>query len=459
MREYTQTNGFDRSPAGRKPKPSPGGGFRWGVVAAAWLALAQSGAAQTLRLGLFDLFATGSALVAYDSNVDDVYPEEEKADLKKADFYWMPGLSIHSESVAMSPRTTVNLVGSYNYMDYFTRSDLDTEVYNASLSFQTVQPRLTLGGLGSVEYAIDSDVDKYVPGGSTRDPKRTDIGSAFANFNYRKLRLETLASFTRERHDFMEYRTDDQDEAYMTASAFLDLFSWGSLYYTWENTVTTFVLPDPDEETDETEKTFGLTGSIPLSLLRRPQVRYSFGFSQETKQTDSAEDEEKWEPVHTLTVSDEYRLSKTVLLSASATWQNTVKDAEVSFLYNFNLSQKLGASAQHALSFVREPRSTFGSNLDTETTTYGYNLSIGDFFLYDLSFSFAAAYEESTPLDEEEALTEKTTTMNTGLTHTRQLTRKLSRIIAYTYTYENSNFHDYGPNLKHLLTCGFNYAF
>lgn len=436
------------------------GGFRLGcAMAAAGLLLPHNSFGQILRLGLFDLFATGSALVAYDSNVDDAYPEEKKEGLKQADFYWMPGLSIHSQSVAMSPRTTVNLVASYNYMDYFVRSDLDTEVYNASFNFQAVQPRLTLGGLASIEYSIESSEDAYVPGGTTRDPNRTDTASAFANFNYRKFRADAQASLTRERHDYEEYQMGDQDEVALTASTFLDLFSWGSLYYTWEKTVTTLVQPDPDEETDETTKTFGLTGSIPLNVLRRPKVSYSFGISQETTQTDTEEDETTWEPVHTITVSDEFQLSKTVHFSATATWVDTIKDDEVTFQYNFDLSQKLGARAQHALNFSREPQDTFGSNSDTETTTYGYTFSIRDLFIYNLSLNFGAIYEESTPLGEGNALTEKTTTFDLGLVHTRQITRQLSRDLNYTYTSENSNFHDYGPQQKHLLTYGLNYAF
>lgn len=464
MREFPQTNGRRHRPAGWKPPRPPGGSLRlaW-IAAAAWLLLAQAGAAQTLRLGLFDLFILGRALVAYDSNVDDAYPEEENPDLQKGDFYWMPGLSIRSQPVAMSPRTTFNFAAGYDYMDYFVRNDLDTEVYNASLNVQAVLPRLTLGGLVSTEYSIDASEDEYVPGGATRDPMRTDVASAFVNWNYRKVRVDTQASFTRERHDYAKYQIDDQDETSLIASAYLDLFSWGSLYYTWENTVTTLVLPEPDEETDETIRTFGLTGALPLSLLRRPQVSYSFGFSQETEQNETdgedEEDEETWEPTHTLTVSDEFQLSKTVHLSASATWLNTVVDDEVSFLYNIDLTQQLGASAEHSLTFVQEPRSTFGSNTDTETTTCGYTFNVKDLFIYNLSLSFGATYALDTPLDVEEAITEKTTTMSLGLNHVRQLTRQLARILSYTYTYEDSNFHDYGPNQKHLLTYGFTYDF
>jgi hypothetical protein len=456
MCEFSQTNGRENPPTGRKPKLPLGGVFCLGwAVAAAGLLLAQSGVAQTLRLGPFDLSVTAKGEVGYDSNVDDVYPEDEDPLLKKGDFYWMPGLIIRSKPTAMSPRTTLNLSAGLAYMDYFERDDLDTELYNASLNFQTVLPRLTLGGMASTEYSVDASQDQYVPGGVSRDPALTDEANVFAKWNYRKFRLETRADYIRERHDSIEYQVGDKDESTLFAGAFLDLFTWGSLFYSWEEKVTTLV--QTGEETDETTKSFGLAGSIPLSWLAHPKITYAFGVTSDEKSSDT--NGPTWEPTHTITVSDELHLSKTVNLSGSATWQNTVRDSDVSFVYNVMLEQLLGARARHALTFTQEPEPTFGSTTDTKTTTYGYNFMVRDLFIYNLSLGFGAAYEESTPLGDAEALTEKTTRLNFGLTHTRLLSRRLSRIIAYTYTSENSNFHDDGPTQKHLITYGFTYDF
>ena len=73
--------------------------------------------------------------------------------------------------------------------------------------------------------------------------------------------------------------------------------------------------------------------------------------------------------------------------------------------------------------------------------------------------NFGANYEESTTLGNVDSQTEKTTTVDFGLSHSRQLSRRLSRVISYVYTWENSNLHEDGPNVKHLLTYGFTYAF
>ena len=430
-----------------------------GIAVAVWGLSLPAAFAQILRLGSFDLFMTASMDVAYDSNVDDVYPEEEEPGYPTADFYWMPGMSIHSKSAGMSPHTAFDLGADFAYQDYFERNDLDTEIYNFNASFQSFFPRLKLSGLAGTEYSTESEKDEYRPGGAVRDPMRTDTANLSANFNYRKFRAETHWDLTRERHANEVDREGDNDETILFWGAYLDLFTWGSLFYSWENTVTTLILED--ETTDETVETFGLEGAIPVNILRHPKITYSFGFSyeDETTTTEDSDNEKTWEPVHTITVSDEFQLSKTVQLSASATWENSPADDDVSFIYEAQLEQQLGESARHSVMFSREPESTFGSTAETETTTYGYLYSINDLFLYHLSMNFAATYEESTTLGEAVAETEKTTTFDFGLSHTRQLSRRLARVISYAYTWENSNFHNDGPNEKHLLTYGFTFAF
>jgi hypothetical protein len=456
MFKHSQTRRSFRPQALRGRVLAPGGCFLIGL--GLWLVWVEPAAAQLLRLGLFDLSVVGRVDFAYDSNVDDVPSEEpEQPGFPKDDFYWMPGLTINSQPVAMRPNTLVNMTASIAYQDYFTRHDLDTELYNLMLSFQTSHPRLTLGGMASADYSIENTKDEYIPGGFTRDPVLTHTANLFANWNYRILRLTGSTTYTRERHDYEEYWSGDNDEVALLAGIYLDVWSWGSLFYTWERTTTTMILAD--DETTETTETFGIAGSIPLELLRRPKIDYSLGVSREEDLNAEETEETEWEFVHTITVSDKFDLSKTIRLDASASWVNTVVDDEVTFQYNLTLSQILSPRAQHSLSFTQEPRPTFGSTSETETTTYGYNLEIRDLFIYNLTFAFGATYEENTPLEEVNALTEKTTTVNWGLTHTRQFSRKLSRTLSYQYSWEDSNFEKSGATEKNLIIYGLSYTF
>ena len=429
----------------------------WGLALLVGFFTASIAQAQILRLGPFQFSATATCEFGYDSNAEDVYPEEVDPNYPEGDFYWMPGLQISSQPVTTAGRTVMNLAASVAYQDYFKRNDLDTTLYNVSLNLQAVHPRLTFTGLLSSEYTADGAKDTYVPGGATYDPMFSHNANFGALWNYRKVRLEAIVDFLQERHDKEEYKIGDKDELTYTASAYWDVFTWGSLFYTWEKKLTT--LTETDEETDETTQTFGVTGAIPVEILRRPQLSYSFGISYEDETIDPGEREKRWEPTHTVTAMDEFQLSKALRLSASATWEKSMDEDEVTFIYNVMLEQLLGPRARHAVTFSQEPRSTLGSNSETETTTYAYDFSIRDLFVYNLMFVAGVTYEESTPLGDDAAETEKTTTWTFGLTHNRQFSRKLSRILAYTYSSEDSNFHTEGPMEKHLITYSLNYVF
>ena len=174
-------------------------------------------------------------------------------------------------------------------------------------------------------------------------------------------------------------------------------------------------------------------------------------------------------------MTDEFDLSKSIHLSLSATWEDTWEDGEptfalpggnkddeddeVTFQYNLKLSQQLSPRAQHALTFAQEPEETFGSNADTEDTTFTYDFGLKDLLIYGLNFHASAEYEMETPLGDEEAETEETTTYTVGLAHARQFSRKLARHLSYEYTWENSNFHEGGANEKHLVIYSLVYTF
>lgn len=123
----------------------------------------------------------GTLEVGYDSNVDEAYPEEQERGAQKGDFYWMPGLSLRSQPVALWPRILVNAYGDVAYQDFFVRNDLDTETYDVGLDFQTTHPRLTLGGRLNSKLEVDAEYDLYKPGGASRTQTQTDAANLFAN--------------------------------------------------------------------------------------------------------------------------------------------------------------------------------------------------------------------------------------------------------------------------------------
>jgi len=338
------------------------------------------------------------------------------------------------------------------------RSDLDTELYNLQMIFNTVLPRMTLGGSVGTDYSIDNSADAYVPGGITRDPTLTQNANLVGSWSMRKLRLEAHGGYTMERHDYAEYQSGDNDEASIFAGIYLDLFTWGSLYYSWERVDTSYVQTGVEDV--EITREMGLTGAIPLNILRRPKITYSLGFEYKDEEADNPEAlDGTWEPKHTIRAEDSFQLSKAITLSGYVQWENEVYVNDVGFTYALLLEQLLGQRARHSLSFEQEPRPTLGSTTDTETTTYAYNFNIKDLFIYNLSMGFMASHEESTPLTGAGALTEITKKLALNLAHNRQISRQLSRIISCGYTWETSNFHEDGAKQELLITYGLNYDF
>lgn len=415
--------------------------------------------AQFMRLGRFDVNLSVGGGIGYESNVDGSYPEEEDPNREMGDFYWRGTVNLSAAPVALRPNTTLSLAGGVNLQDYFDRSDSDTLAYNASANLAVqLPPSLQFTGLASAEYTADGETDDtYRPGGYTRDPTLTLTADGAVMWNWRQLRAEGRATFTREEHDKEEYWLDDNDETVFFAAIYWDVFSWGSIYYSWERTETVYPR-NPEGDTTETVKNFGLQGAIPLSWIRHPQISYSLGIESEESDADPDKDA-TWEPTHTITAVDTFQINRVLRLDGSATWERAIYDDEISFVYSFVLTHEWGNNVTHSLSFEQEPKKTFGSNLDTKTTTYAYNMNIRNFFLRGLSAGFAAEHAIDEPLGVEDPLIEYTTTLTLSFSHSKQFSRRLSRTASYNYTWENSNFHDDGAKEEHVIEYGFNYVF
>lgn len=412
--------------------------------------------AQILRIGPFDFYANTFASIAYNSNVDESYPEEVEPGYQEGDFYYLLGFNVRTDTLHIRPNLRLNLNAGMSWEDYFERDDLDVTTYNVALNLQgNLLNQFAFGVNAMSEFTTEAEKDTYIPGGAKRDPHEIDTLDTFLNWRHQKLRVETKATYTRERHDKEEFKEGgDQDETVLFAGAYLDVFSWGSIYYSVEKTDTDYVY---GEDTTEIVKNFGLQGAIPLTWIPHPHITYSIGFESEDSDADPEKDA-TWEPAHTIRAEDSLQIGTSLSLAGYVQWENKVYDDDVTLTYALSLKQQINPRMVHTISFEQEPEATFGSNQDTKKTTTAYQLDIRDILIRDLSFSFMAEYLEEEPL-ESDANTEYTTTWGVSLSHSRRLSRRLSRSLAYIYTWENSNFHDDGANEVHEIIYTLNYAF
>ena len=409
-----------------------------------------------LRLGEWLLVPTVGVDLAYDSNVDDSYPEEESETLRKDDFYWMPTISLGIQPKHLRPNTTLGLSGTASYMDYFRRDDSDTLTYDAQFNFQASSPRLQLGGNAGANYSIENSESSYRPGGVDRDPSGTYTAGLNFSWNFYRFRVTGNGTYTVERHKYEKYKDGDNDELDATIATFFDLTSWLALTasYEWDQKKQI----QSDEITTETTLDLGVSGNVHPKFMRSlPIVTYFVGASSK----DTKEDDEgpTWEPKITLSASDQWRLSRDLTLAASLDWTNDENEDEVSTTFNVTLNHTINAYLSQMASASLEPRKTFGSNSDTETITYTYAFNVKDLLIPHLHMGFTAEYKMDTPLGDTDAWTEHTTTLTYTAGHSRPISRRLSRNLDYTYTWENSNFHDDGAKMKHLVVYGFSYRF
>lgn len=406
------------------------------------------------RFAGLDFTLSGSLALNYSSNVDQIYPEEEKENYRKDDFYLVPSLTLSAAPIRITPSTTLTFGGTVGYEKYFERKDLDTETYNLSLALSSVLRYLSLNAAASIERSTENSEDEtYKPGGYSRDPQVTEEVSFGATRVFNLLTVSFTTDYTRERHDYEEYKSSDQDEFTFDLDVRYALTTMFSAFYThsydWTHTI------QDDETKTEIEDNLGI--AMNGGIGRHPHVTLAVGMEREVTD-DPEDDEKKWKPVIDLSITDAYDLTKYVSVAAGLTWSDDKEEDEVSFTYNASITHRLPPYITQSLAFTCEPLDTFGSDADTESTTFTYSLGINPFFAKGLSFAGSVEYAIDEPLDKSSP-TEYTTTYNANFTHTRLLSRKLSRALSYNYTWENSNLHHDGANIEHLVTYQLNYVF
>jgi len=357
--------------------------------------------AQFLRIGPFD-FEVGTELEGiYTTNVEQERPSETDAD--REDWYYVISLFADSEA-SLSPRTIVSLDTGLSIERHLNRPDLD---------------------------------NTQDPFGRFRLDVSTELGAnttVFGDVSYE------------QRHQDEDFKDADQDTTTIGAAVEYKLFKRLSPTYTYERKKEE--LMDEDDvvvaggDDDEWEVTQNI--ALKFTIFERPKLTYSFGYEKDSTKQD------KWLPKHTVDLTDDLELfnlpNLTLSVGASYTYE---KDDTV--------EHEISRTAHQSLNVAREPVDTLGSTSDTDNTKVSYNLTKEDLFIYNLVFTFTASYEIDDPL-ETDAETEKIWTYDVGLVHSRALTRKLSRSLAYNYSYEDSDQESEILD-EHRVTLSFTYMF
>jgi hypothetical protein len=429
-----------------------------------WVAAALMGAivpcisnAQVLRIGGFDFNAKAHSELVYSTNVEQERSTETSA--KREDYYVSLGIDLNSvRSIGRS--TTLDLSTGISVEKHFVRDDLDNSQNpfgHFKLSSSTEARNLLLKGFASYDRLSESSNDRFSSDGlgKARDP-RTEIGyGAGAAYTARRLTARADYDYRTEKHDKEQFSERDLDEINFLGQIEYQVHSRFSPNYSYEYTDSKYP-SKPSSDRTEVNHRFALPFEL---MMNDPHLLYTFTWQKEDR-GDGVQP--KWLPRHTISISDEFRLSPSLDLSIYAMYDNYPQPAkdEIQFTYGAMLRHQISRTADHSISATRQPVETFGTTQKSDQTTYSYGFNKSDLFIYNLNMSLTATREHTIPVleDGSDGNPQDTTTYDILLTHTEPVTRRLTRTIQYLYSLEDDSTQE-EKLTEHRVTLRYQYEF
>lgn len=189
-------------------------------------------------------------------------------------------------------------------------------------------------------------------------------------------------------------------------------------------------------EDPEDDPTWDVTDTFALNwnMLDEPRITYTLGYEREKKGGVQGD----WEPTHGLAVSDEWEFNPRLRgqLGANYKYEDNPEEDDVSFTYSGMLEHEISGHISHKLSANRQPRATFGSTAETDSTAFDYSLRFSDILLTDLDLRFGVNYLIDRPA---EGGKETTLSYSVEATHVRAVSSRLRRVFGYTYSWEENS--------------------
>ncbi len=418
------------------------------------LLVSEARAQAALRIGPFDISPRLKLDAIYTSNVDG--ERESEAEREREDFYLVFGLDMVA-SAPISPHTILNLNSGIEIERHFVRDDLDTSQEpfgKLKLSSVTDLKRLKIRGEIGWESTTETAEDVVFTGGrsgTTRNPSTQYDYGLEVEWNGGPFRAAGSYEFNQVRFDKEAFKDGDKDETVVNYMAGWKVRDNLSLQYDVEHSYQEQINKSDDDPRWKTTENIKIDWR--LTLLRRPELTYSFGFERE----DTDEKSGQWEPKHELTARDKIQINSRLLFSANATYsyEENPEDEDIAFTYGAELVHDLSRSARQRFSVSREPKETFGSTTDSDSTDYTYEITKKDFLFAGLDAAAAASYEINKPVAGPE---ETIFSYELRLQNSVAVSRRLNRTASYTYSWEDSNLVDEFLD-EHRVIWSYVYAF
>ncbi len=391
--------------------------------------------AQVLRVGPFDFTAKARVGAVWSDNIESQRPSAQTAE--PVDYYGYYGLDLKSDA-ELSGDGRITFDTGFTIEKHVVRDDLDNS--DAPLGYFRAEARKNIRRLSLKSFysweRTSSSADIVIPGvsGKTRNPQETrqyGWGGVWSGY---RVTLGADYDMLQDRYDKEEFRSGDKNTETLTYLAAWRAIKQVNIEYEVEYTRDEEVNdPDAPKEWESTE-TFRFNFDELFNLWRHPKITFSIGVERE----DERDQKGAWEPIYDVTVSDDWDISSRLKLNymAKYTYEDNYEEDDIAFTYDVAMEHQINSRTIQRLSLNREPRRTFGSSTDTDTTTWRYGIAFGDFLIPNLTLSGEVSYEITAPPDGDVAHVWGYTAK---LSHAREVTSRLRRTWVYLYDAEDSD--------------------
>ncbi len=384
--------------------------------------------ANSFKLGSVDFTLSAAVKLVHTTNVEGL--RDSETDLEQEDYFAVYSLQLAGEG-DLDPQSKLSVGSSLSWERHGRRKDLDNESEpfgDLNVKYETEIGRFDVLLSGVYNKTAQRQEGVFISGSRKQRVINTvsgyDVG---LRYDWTRLSASATYGYRQDRYDEDEFKEGDQNKYNVGFDAVWKAHPQYSFFYRFGKDKTELVnKPGSFSDWDETQ-----SAGVEWRMLTDPDLRYSLAYEKVEE-----DGEGDWQPVHRLRITDDYDISRTMnlRLGAEYTYREEPLENEVAFRYDARLFHKLGPRADHSLTMVREPRDTFGSTGDTDSTNWRYAFNLQDLLINDLNLTLGLSRSIDKPRD---GPTEKSWRRDLKLSHTRQLTRKISRSLSYTYYEED----------------------
>lgn len=280
------------------------------------------------------------------------------------------------------------------------------------------------------------ETEVFVPEGEllVRDIIQQSQANAQLSYSRESINVNSGYTYNRTRH-IEEFEQGDSDSQTMTVGVGYTPIERVSGNYSYSRNRSELINPRPGTLTNS-EWLETQSATMTYRIMQRPSLQYSGGFEKEDDRLVLG----TWDIIHGLSISDSREPFQRILVSYNAAYNYDENEEEddISFTYGASLQHTINKYMSQNVSLTRSPVETFGSTVQSDSTSITYTYQINNLIIQGLSGAASASYSRTEPKGERSGPVEEQTNYNITVTKSEPIpwSRKLSANLNYNYLFQ-----------------------